>query len=537
LNLKIRGRSSLLILTFFLLSMEFTFLRAPCGAHNVGSGLVGQKLHLDLEEGRFKLDYTVEIPTSIWIREFQNAPSAAGTEAAGKEAEFTARLLQRLQRGLILLWNSREIPMERLQGSLEKSGLGDYNFFQYRLSLEASLEVLEEGTIILINRNYSGYQNVYSVSLSIGPGTRLEETNLSEPGQRFLLDAQTGLPWSMWEGLRSLRVKVRPAPFWESLVGGEEPLRMDLRDVYRKVSGKTDPGDGKDLSGDGTAGGSSEGRLKALLMQKEPDAGIMAMALLLAFLLGAIHAMSPGHGKALVGAYLVGSRGRPLDAVILGLIVTLAHVSSVLLLGVASLAASRYFVPEKMFPYIEMASALLLMALGAWMLKTRWPGKQSGHGHPHGPAHGHSHDPTHGHGHSHAPAHIPSRADPSSPAVKIRGGQEKTEGRDVRWKEMLSLGISGGMVPCPSALAILLIAIAIGKITFGIFIIIAFSLGLASILVAVGLLLVWTRTFLGPMGKEKPWIAWLPAGSSVVVFTVGLIMFGRALLQKGTFTG
>ena len=128
--------------------------------------------------------------------------------------------------------------------------------------------------------------------------------------------------------------------------------------------------------------------------------------------------------------------------------------------------------------------------------------------------------------HSHDPAGAPSPVEGSP-----------TERRDVRWKEMLSLGISGGMVPCPSALAILLIAIAIGKIAFGIFILISFSLGLASILVAVGLLLVWTRSFIGPAGKEKPWIAWLPVGSSLVVFLVGAIMFGRALLLKGTFNG
>ena len=340
----------------------------------------------------------------------------------------------------------------------------------------------------------------------------MQETNLQEPGQRFLLDAKTGLPWSLWEGLRSLQIRIRPSPLWRTLLGGgEEPVRIDLKSVYGKTTGKEDQTARTSDPGVETPGGSTVGRIKAMLMKEDPDAGIRMVALLLAFLLGAIHALSPGHGKALVGAYLVGTRGRPMDAVTLGLVVTASHVSSVLLLGVASLAASRYFVPEKMFPYIEMASALLLMGLGIWMLKTRWP-------HPHAHAHTHAH---HGHHHPHPHPH------------SAKG--EPTANQDVRWKEMLSLGISGGMVPCPSALAILLIAIALQKIAFGIFIIIAFSLGLASVLVAVGLLLVWTRSFLGPAGKEKAWLAWLPVASSVVVFLVGLFMFGRALLMKGTF--
>jgi ABC-type nickel/cobalt efflux system permease component RcnA len=103
----------------------------------------------------------------------------------------------------------------------------------------------------------------------------------------------------------------------------------------------------------------------------------------------------------------------------------------------------------------------------------------------------------------------------------------------VRWKEILSLGISGGMVPCPSALAILLVAVALQKIFLGLLMIIAFSLGLASVLVTVGLVLVWTRSLLKPPGKEKRWISWLPVASSLVIMLIGIIMFGRIFLHGG----
>jgi len=500
----------------------------PCAGHNLGGGLLGQQLHVSLEAGVFLLEYTVEVPPSVWLREFASDPRRGRPESTGAEEAFSALLMQQLERGLLLLWNRERVPLQRVQGVQEKSGFRDTDFFQVRLSLRGTFPEGAAGTLHLINRNYVGFQNAYSVSIQLPSGYELLETNLQEPGQRFLLDAVTGLPWSLWEGLRTLQIRLRPVPLWRALLGGErEPVRVDLSSVYGGAPGGAAPGGGAQR---GATGENAVGRIKAMLMREEPDAGILAGALLLAFLLGAAHAMGPGHGKALVGAYLVGTHGRPLDAVILGLVVTASHVSSVLVLGVASLAASRYFVPEAMFPYIEMASALLLMGLGLWMFSSRWPGRHAGeehrgHGHTHGHRHAHPHEP-HDHAHPHEPhdhAHphpAPARGDGPAPA---------------RWKEMLSLGISGGMVPCPSALAILLIAIALQRVALGICIIVAFSLGLASILVAVGLALVWTRSFLTPSGGQRAWLAWLPVASSVLVFLVGLFMFGRGVLGQGAF--
>jgi ABC-type nickel/cobalt efflux system permease component RcnA len=239
------------------------------------------------------------------------------------------------------------------------------------------------------------------------------------------------------------------------------------------------------------------GRLKALLAEQEMDPAMVMAALAVAFFLGAAHALSPGHGKALVGAYLVATRGRPIDAVVLGLLVTCSHVASVILLGVVSLAASRYFVPEQVFPYLEMASALLIVGLGIWMLATRW---------------------------AHARAHV--HGAPHSHGVSIR---TEAEAGGARWKEMVSLGVSGGVVPCPSALAILLVALALQKIALGIGMIVVFSLGLAVVLVAVGLILVWTRSFLKPLGQDRPWLAWLPVASSLVIMLIGVLMLARIL--------
>jgi len=505
-----------------LLVALLLFLPCVSEAHNVGSGLFGHVLAVNLEPGEVNIEYTVEVPASVLIRQYLGVLQSKGlTAGIDKDAYITSRLMGVLHRGLLCIWNGKQIPLEMLDGVQERTGFGSYNFFQYRLTLRGAIPMDQGGTINLINRNFASYQSVYYISLSVSPQYRLKETNLEEAGQRFLIDAQNGRPWSTWEGLRSLKMEIRPAPFWSSLVGKGKPFQLDHKTVYEKTTGSPVPFRKDAAPQEEVPPDSAEGRLKALLMQDESKWRVLPVAVLIAFLLGAVHALGPGHGKALVGAYLVGTRGRPVDAVLLGLLVTFSHVSSVVLLGVASLGASHYFVPEQMLPYLEMISALLLAGLGAWMVKSRWPGK--GHAHPHSHAHGHPHGhkgtekgghehPAGGHEHSHH-AH-----------------QEK---QGVRWQEMLSLGISGGMVPCPSALAILLIAVAFQKIALGLVMIVAFSFGLASVLVTVGLVLVWTRSLLKPQGKERAWLSWLPVASGTAILLIGLFMFGRFFLKSG----
>lgn len=516
-------------LVFFLVFFA-VLLPSPCRAHNVGSGLFGHTLFIEIEPGTVNLDYTIEIPASVLLRNFMDHLQARGlSSTAEKEAYMTSRLLGTLNRGLLCLWNGKQIPMDLMEGVQEKTGFGGYNFFQYRLSLQGKFPADQTGKITLINRNYNGFKSVYYVSLTVSPEYRLKETNLEESAQRFLVDPQTGRPWSLWEGIRGLEIEIQPAPFWGSLMGEEDPHRIDHKTVYSKLT-KTDLPEKEDADIiKSIPVDSATGRLKAMLMEEKPDYRMLPLALLLAFFLGAVHALGPGHGKALVGAYLVGTRGRPMDAVFLGLLVTLAHVSSVILLGIASFAASRFFVPEKMLPYLEMVSALLLVFLGAWMVKTRWP-------HRHAHEHEHRHHIFHSHVHHPSKEHL-HHEPPTDPAVSSKptdpGDRHETKG--MQWKEMLSLGISGGMVPCPSALAILLIAIALQKIVLGLTMIVAFSLGLASVLVMVGLLLVWTRSFLKSPGKEKekPWIAWLPVASSLVILLIGIFMFCRVLFPGG----
>lgn len=249
------------------------------------------------------------------------------------------------------------------------------------------------------------------------------------------------------------------------------------------------------------------------LIDLELTPSIIIFALLLAFGLGAMHAMSPGHGKAVVGAYLVGSRGTPKHAVFLGLTVTVTHTLGVFALGLITLFASSYILPETLMPYLGFISGLLVFFIGVTMFKERlftalgW--KKDSHDHGHAPDqdddHNHAHDgSTHTHGGS-THTHLPPK--------------------NVTWKSLLALGISGGLLPCPSALVLLLASISAGKIGFGLILTIFFSFGLAATLTAVGLIFLYVgKAFGGSRIAESRIIKALPVFSSFVIACVGAVI-------------
>jgi nickel/cobalt exporter len=236
---------------------------------------------------------------------------------------------------------------------------------------------------------------------------------------------------------------------------------------------------------------------------------LVLIALLIAMGLGAFHALEPGHGKTMVAAYLVGSRGTAGHAVLLGLIVTAAHTAGVYLLGAVTLYASRYFVPERIYPWLGVASGLTIAALGVSLFLRRYLGDHAHdhHSHTHdGTEHAHQHDHVHGHAHAH----------------------HHHDG-DVTLKELFTLGVTGGIIPCPAALVVLLSALSLGRVGFGLVLIVAFSLGLAAVLIVTGLLMVYARRLMTRVQGDGALIGrWLPLTSSAVITIVGLAIVIQA---------
>ncbi len=251
--------------------------------------------------------------------------------------------------------------------------------------------------------------------------------------------------------------------------------------------------------------------------------GIMLAGLLVAFVFGSFHALSPGHGKTMVAAYLVGSRGTARHAVTLGLIVTITHTLGVFALGLITLFASRYIVPEKLYPVLSAISGLAVFGVGVWLLVSRLRGLPTGHHHVHdhsdGPDEIHLHTESHSHDHSHDHVH---GYGPGQHTHDIPEGP-------ITLRSLLALGISGGIVPCPSALVVLLSAVALHRIAYGMVLIAAFSIGLASVLIVIGLMVVSTRHWVARFPAGEGLLRRLPVVSAAAITLIGVMLIIRAV--------
>ena len=259
-----------------------------------------------------------------------------------------------------------------------------------------------------------------------------------------------------------------------------------------------------------------------LMATKQLGIGIVLIALAVAVGLGAFHALEPGHGKTLVAAYLVGSHGTMKHAFLLGLIVTGAHTAGVYLLGAVTLYASQYIVPERLYPWLGVVSGVLIAGLGAVLLVQRYLGKDwlSSHHHHHHADHSHGSDHHHHHhDHSHDHGHTHNHHDLN---------------RQVSHRELLTLGISGGIVPCPAALVVLLSAVSMQRTGFGLLLIVAFSVGLAAVLITIGLLMVYARQFMSRFQVNSRLTSrWLPLTSSAFILVFGVVLTLQALQTAG----
>jgi nickel/cobalt exporter len=262
----------------------------------------------------------------------------------------------------------------------------------------------------------------------------------------------------------------------------------------------------------------------ALFQAPDLTLPIIVLSLLVAAALGAIHALSPGHGKTVMAAYLVGSRGNTRQALGLGLTVTVSHTLGVLALGLLSLSATAILPPERLYPILSIASGAIVVVIGAYLLVTRlrtWRSESRdnvAHEHDHGqprrnivdrPEGWHEHG---GRGHTHLP-------------------QQQAMGR----RGLFALGLSGGMIPSVSALLVLIGSISIGRPLWGIVLTIAFGIGMASVLVGVGIALVHARKLVEriPAAGKLNFGQRLPVVTAAVVLVAGLLIAGQGLAGLG----
>jgi len=444
----------------FIAVVLVLFAAATADAHPLGNFSVNHLSTVSISADRVDIRYVLdqaEIPTV--------------QERGLGRAEVLRRKLAEIERGLSLTVDGRPAPLLRA-GRPELSfpqGAGGLATTRLVLTLDAS--VRRPSRVEIRDQTFPGRVGWKAIVAAPGKGTAV----------------RTGTPTGdPTDGLRRYPQGLLDRP-------------ADLREASFSVTAGSGTVNGRSSSNVATAetraadeGGARSDGFAGLFQDAAAGQGVLVLMLLAAFGWGALHALSPGHGKAMVAAYLIGTRGTPRDAIVLGATVTVTHTIGVFALGLVTLALSQYVLPEQLYPWLTLISGLMVVAVGAGVLRSRLLARKHRHHHHH-------------HHHHHR----------EEAGLGTRG--------------LLGMGAAAGLLPCPSALVVLLAAISQHEVALGMLLIVAFSLGLAGTLTALGLVVVHARRFVPPRIAAGRLAALLPALSAVVVVAIGLVLAAGAV--------
>jgi len=464
------------------------------------AALVGPASALAHPLGNFTVNRFSSIEPSgnrIYVRyvlDMAEIPAFQERQKLGDEAEYARRLTARIARGLSLDVDAKTVPLVPLDHALAFPP-GSAGLRTLRLEIVLQTPALQRrGAPLAIrysDRNFA--QRVGWKEIVVKPARAGQVQSASVPAESVseeLLTYPDDLLGSPLDVTHAEARVVLTGPAARPPVVRSQ-AELEQRAVVRKTS---------------------DGGFAKLIAEDDLSAGFVMLSLLLALFWGAAHAFSPGHGKAIVAGYLVGSRGTPRHAVLLGVIVTVTHTIGVFALGLVTLALSEFIVPEQLYPWLNLVSALLVVTVGLAILRWRiraWRTSRSEAEHEHASSH-HHHNHGLGHGHDHSSGHSHEHA-----SMGKRG--------------LLGIGISAGIIPCPTALVVLLAAISLQRVGYGLVLITAFSVGLAIAVTGIGLLAVTAQRRFSRMSFNGPVIRALPALSAFAVIGVGLVMTLRAI--------
>jgi nickel/cobalt exporter len=424
-------------------------------AHPLGNFTINHLSRVTVSANRVAVGYVIdqaEIPT------FQERGLPPAVVLGRKRAEA--------QRGLELFVNGRPVPLTLAPGGRLSFPMGQGGLHTTRVELSLSAAVKAPRTVALRDETFPGRLGWKAVIVQPGRGT----------------DVRSSVPATdPTGGLRHYPQDLLKSPL-QQRVG-----TFAVTPGSGRVTAPRGPGGGsatENRSGDGFA---------AIFAKAASGKGVLALLLLAAFGWGALHALSPGHGKSMVAAYLVGTRGTARHAAALGATVTITHTAGVFALGIVTLALSQYILPEQLYPWLTLASGLLVVGVGAGVLRSRirWARARRAHAHEH-------------HHHHHSPDNL-------------------------SWKGLIAMGASAGLIPCPSALVVLLGAISQHQVALGLVMILAFSLGLATTMTGIGIAVVSAKRLTARFSFSGRLIPILPALSAIVIVVVGCVLTAQAV--------
>jgi ABC-type nickel/cobalt efflux system permease component RcnA len=491
-------------------------LAPVAAAHPLGNFTINHYTGLQFSRDAIEIDFVLdmaEIPAFQEMATFD--ANANGQPDLSETAAYHRAKCDALQRDLVFKLAGRRLALNLVSSAVEfPAGAGGLPTLRLSCNFRAVIPALTEAALFEFNNN------VYA--------KRLGWREIVVAGDAFIFPAElASLNYSLSQRLTNYPTDLLTTPLDQRQLSFTlQPLAVAVQQPLQALAA------GQPV--DQTLLDRNDGFTQLITLQNLTLPAIL-VALGLAFAWGAAHALTPGHGKTIVAAYLVGSRGTVRHALFLGLTTTVTHTAGVFILGFLTLFASRFVLPEQLYPWLGVASGLLVVWIGLSLFRGRLQGLTGSH---------HHHDHDHSHPHSHAHDHEPhDHGFGSQPHSHMPPGADNGP---VTWRSLLALGVSGGLLPCPSALIVMLSAIALQRISFGLVLIVAFSLGLASVLTLIGLLWVQTRHWFEIIPKRGPLFGHLagpgrlfrllPAASAIFITVAGVGITFQALTQTGLLT-
>ena len=463
------------LISFAALCLLLGATATAAGAHPLGNFSINHLTQVRISRDRVDLRYILdqaEIPT------FQ--------ERGVPPSEILARKRDEVGRRLTATLDGRPLALRLTPGGEITHPPGQGGLPLTRVELRLTAPVAGAHQVVLQDGTYPERVGWKAIIAQPGTGTAVRSS------------APSGDPTNE---LRSYPTDKLQSPLNERMASfSSAPGQGSLIAPREAGAGATTT----NLGGDGFAG---------VFSSAAAGKGVLVLFLLAAFAWGGIHALSPGHGKTMVAAYLVGTRGTARHAMVLGAITTVTHTIGVFALGGVTLVLAQYVLPEQLYPWLSLTSGLMVVAIGAVALRSRMRWRQAQRGHPAGVPHTHgSGDHHHDHGHSHE-----------------HGDHHHHPPERITWRALAGMGASAGLIPCPSALVVLLGAIAQHQVALGLILILSFSLGLAATLTALGLAVVWAHHASTRLSFTGPLVTALPALSTALIIGLGLLLTARAI--------
>ncbi len=474
-------------------------LASSATAHPLGNFTVNHETTVEASGRALEVRYILDMAEIPTIRERERVTADGGTDAYAKRraAEITNEL--------DLTIDGRRLTLAPTASSAEfLSGAGGLSV----LRLEASYSVAGapasgSHAVAIGDRTYDGRLGWKDVVVRVSGDARIADSSAPDSSVSQGLRRYPA-------GLTANPSDVREATFtWTP--GSDAPTTS----ASTGASGDAAPERGRPP---GALGRFFDGDLSL---------GVALLALLTALGWGALHAVSPGHGKTMVAAYLVGSRGTPRHALMLGAFVTITHTLGVFALGAVALLLSEYILPETLYPWLNLVAAAMVVLVGLTLFNGRWKSFRQARSNEraHATTHEHGHDHDHAHPHDHPHPHDHDHHHHDGP-----GGHTHGPPNELSPRRLFAAAAAVGIVPCPAALVMMLGAISVHRIGLGIALVLTFSLGLAGVLSILGLIIVSGRNLFArlPMIKRPSFLA-LPVASALVIVAVGGLLVARAI--------